>query len=389
MTKETEETGKPESKKSRGIFFWVGRFFLVLLAIFFSIMLLIEIPFIQMWGIGKITKSISKSLNADVTLGGFKLSPISDLTLEKLFISSPDHPEDTLLKVEKLQVDFQNLWDLLYNRMTVNQLFLKDGYLNIEKLEGDTLTNLDVALLRLLPARDTSKAPFFLDLEKVNATQLRVKVDDHTKGSLFNMVIQRADVEIDTLDIVGQYLGIGDLDFDQPLILITSKARKDVEPTIIEKTDKSWAFDIAALRWTDGKIYIDNENKPEDTSQVYGIDFAHLIIVDSDIEMDSLQVRGTDVQAKNVNMHVLHQNGFELEHFDMSEAVVSSNGIDLKNLLIKTKDSKIENSLELKFSGFTDFKTFVDSVELVIPQADIHLHIGDLLAFVPSFGKVT
>jgi hypothetical protein len=235
-----------------------------------------------------------------------------------------------------MEVDFQNLWDLFSNRLTLNQIFLEDGYLNIEKKAGDTLTNLDLALIRLFPVKDTTTAPFKLDLKKVSAKYLRVQLNDNTKGSLISMVIQHLDVDVDTLDIGGQYLEIGDADIDEPSIFITSKPVKDVIPSSIKKSDKSWNINMDALRWTNGKFYIDNQNVPQDTSGTPGINYAHLFLKDVDMEMDSVHFMGLEMKGKNVNIHILHENGFELETFATSDADISSNGLVLKDLVIKT-----------------------------------------------------
>ncbi len=389
MKNESDGIKHSELSKRRGFLYWIGRFFLFLIILFFSILLLVQLPPVQLWGARKMSKSISKSLNTSVTIGGFKLHPISDLSLTDIYVGSPDHPEDTLLRAKTFNVDFLRLWDLLNNKLTVNQVIIGDGFLNIEKRAGDTLTNLDLAMRRLLPEKkDTSKAAFVFDLEKISATNLQVQINDHTVGSLFSMVLGRADIALDTLDMVGQYFSADYIDIDNPLIYITQKVTEPVIRTSIQKEDKTWSFDINALKWTDGRIIINNENKPHDTSQVYGLDYAHMSLADVDISADSLRVRGWNIRGKNIDLHVLHQNGFEIKTAAAEEAIVSSEGINFREFEIETGDSHIRNSIEVKFSGFDDFKSFADSVFFIMPQADIKLHFKDLLAIMPALGKV-
>ena len=178
------------------------------------------------------------------------------------------------------------------------------------------------------------------------------------------------------------------MDIDQPLILVTSKPVSEIQPTTISKS-KIWSIQVAALKLTDGKIYIDNEIKPRDTTFVNGIDYSHLILEDLDMAMDSIQFTGPHFLAKNVDLHLLHQNGFEIKSFTTSSADISPEGLKLDDLSIKTNGSEIHNSLEFKYSGYADFKSFADSVNMIIPTADIHLHIPDLLTLVPSLNKVS
>nr|MDQ3017519.1 hypothetical protein [Bacteroidota bacterium] len=389
MTQIPDELKPQPPARRRNFFFWFGRFVLALFVLFFGILILIQLPPVQILGARYISKKISETLDTKVEVGGFNLHPISDLVLTDVFIGSPGYEMDTLLRTKELQVDFESLWDLLANKLTVNHLIINDGFLNIEKKAGDTLTNLDKAMLRLLPEKDTSKAPFVLDLEKISATQLQVNINDQTVGSLVKTVFPRFSIGLDTLDMAGQYIKASYMDFDEPLIHIVKKVTEPVIRSSVKKEDKFWSFDIDQLRWTDGKFYLDNQAKSQDTSQVYGIDYAHLFIADFDLEIDSFSARGFEIQAKRAKMHVLHQNGFELNTLAAQHIKLSENGIRLDDLEIETKESHVRNSIRLDFSGYTDFKTFTDSVNMHIPNADIRLHVSDLLALAPPLGKVS
>ncbi len=390
MSIENEESKTPDEKKPRGIAYWLARFVLILLGVFLALMMVIELPFVQMWGAGRISKIIAKNLKTEVSIGGFSLNPISDLTLKDVLIGSPDRPADTLINVGLLQVDFKNLWDLFSNRLTINQVLLENGLLNIEKKEGDSLTNLDMALIRMFPSpADTGAAPFLLDLKNVSGNKLHVKFDDYSTGTLVDMFFHRADIELDSMDLAGKFMDISDLDFDQPVIYFTSKPVKKLPVPAIKPASKPWGFDVDALKWTDGKIFIDNQNAFLDTTARKSLDYAHLSLDDVDFQMDSLKLRGAHVSAKNVLVHVQQQNGFELKTLAVSDLDISPAGINLEDLILETKNSLIKNSIKLTYSGYDDFKSFADSVHLNIPSADIRLHVNDLNVLFPALAHVT
>ena len=202
MQPEINEPIHTEPKRRKGIFFWLGRLFLFLIILFFTVITFIHLPPVQRWGISKISNAISTNLNAKVSLGGFDLHPISDLMLKEVFIGSPDHPGDTLIYAERLYVDYRRIWDIFFRRMTITQIGIDKGMLNIHRIAGDSLTNLDVTLLRLLPPRNPTTGDFSLDLESITEVTLDVGVDDENNGSLMIMFFKRADVEIDTMDII-------------------------------------------------------------------------------------------------------------------------------------------------------------------------------------------
>ncbi|HEY3385435.1 MAG TPA: translocation/assembly module TamB domain-containing protein, partial [Saprospiraceae bacterium] len=361
-----------------------------LILLTFSITLIVHIPFVQRWGVGKLTASMSKTLNTRVSLGGFSINPISDLTLKDIFIASPEHPEDTLIYALKLSVDYKRIWDIFYRRITINQVGIENGFLNIHRISGDSLTNLDLALLRMMPTANPAKSAFVLDLKSFHASSLAVRVDDETFGTLMNMYVNRADVKLDTFDITAKHIAISDLDLDQPQISIVNRPPMAERETAAPASTKLWYLDVAFLRLTDGKFSLDNRTKPEVLyPESRGIDYAHMVLEDVDIAMDSLVIKGWDFTARDIDIHLLHQNGFEINTMAAKHAAITKEGIILDGLHIKTPDSEIDNSISLLFSGFKDFGSFVDSVKLDIPDANIRLNIADLLSIAPGLQSVT
>ena len=378
-----------EVKKRKRFFLWVERIMATLILLTFAIVLSLHIPGVQRWGVNKLTTAISRKLNTRVSIDGFSFNPISDLTLNKILISSPEHPSDTLMFADRLNVDYKRIWDIFSRRITISQIGIDKGFLNIHRMAGDSLTNLDIALLRLLPPRNPNKTDFVLDLKSLSAKLLRVRVDDETSGTLMDFSMKRADIQIDTLNIVNKYISIADLDLDGPEIQMIN--RLPIGESIAGSTasTKSWSINVDSWRLTNGKIRIDNRTKP---ALFYpngrGIDYAHMVLEDLDLRMDSLIIRGWDFKAKDIDIHALHQNGFEINTLAATRAAISREGIILDDLEIRTPESEIKNSISLLFSGYTDFKSFVDSVRLVVPEANIRLHVNDLLAIAPGLQNV-
>ena len=243
MHTEANEPLQPEPRKRKGIFFWLGRAFLSLIILTFVLVLIVHLTPVQRYGINKLTASLSKNLNSKVSIGGFSINPVSDLTLKNIFIGSPEHPEDTLLYADRLYVDYKRLWDIFLRRITITQIGIDNGLLNIHRVAGDSLTNLDLALLRVMPARDTTKGDFILDLKTLNAKTLSVRVDDESSGTLMGLDFKRIDVELDTLDIIRKYFAIHDLDIDQPYIRFINRPPgvDSIAPSAV--SSKAWSLD--------------------------------------------------------------------------------------------------------------------------------------------------
>ncbi len=389
MDKEGHEKEQLEVKKPKRFSMWLARIFLTLLMTTLVMILLVHFPPIQRWGINKLTQGMESTLKTKVSIGGFSIHPVSDLTLKNIFIASPEYPEDTLLYAEKLHVDYRGIWDLFIRRITIQQLGVENGILNIHRFAGDSLNNLDVTLLRLMPPRDTTKSNFVLDLKTLTAKSLVVRIDDETFGTRFDMNFKRADIAFDTIDIIGKYLKVTEIDLDDPMIQIVNSPPQAYSQTAIPGSDIAWSFDIHTLRMTNGKIGLNNlKSEPVVYPHAQGIDYAHMQLSDVDLRLDSLIIRGWDFKARDVDIHLIHENGFEINKLGADRAAVSKNGIVLDKLFIETADSKINNSLSLLFSDYTDFQSFVDSVRIEIPDADIKLKVSDLMTLAPGLSRM-
>ncbi len=389
MDKEGHEKEQPDVKKPKRFSMWLARIFLSVLVLMILIVLIIQFPPVQRWGITKLTNGMQSTLNTKVSIGGFTIHPVSDLTLRNVFIASPEYPTDTLIYADKLHVDYRGIWDLFIRRITINQLGVENGILNIHRFAGDSLNNLDIALLRLLPPKDPTKSDFVLDLKTLNANSLVVRIDDETFGTNFNMSFKRADISFDTINIIGKYLDMTEVDLDEPNIQIVNSLPQADASTAIPGSDKIWSFDIHAMRFTDGKVGLNNQKAdPVSYPHAQGIDYAHMQLVDVDIDLDSLVIRGWDFRAREVDIHLLHENGFEINKLAAARAVVSKDSVMIDGLDLETKRSKIKNTLSLLFSGYKDFQSFVDSVKIDIPEADMHVGVSDLMALAPGLSKL-
>ncbi len=385
MQNDARKNTSPSPKKGTGHPFWTGRIILALFFLFFTLLLLIHLPPVQHWGINLMTKSMRSSLDTRVTIGSFTLDPISDLTLYDIYVGSPGRPEDTLIYAQRLTVDYLHIWDLFNHRFTITQVRVKEGTLNIHKMVGDTMTNLDIALFKLLPPRDTSKPGFALDLHQVNAIGLRVNVDDESNGLLMRVLLNRADVELDTLDIANSFIDIKSLDLDDPRISVINRVLVIDANHPVATISKTWNIDVDRCELTDGIVSIENMAKPRKSyADPIGIDYSHLLLDDLDMDMDSLRIRGWSFKGNNINIHALHHNGFEINTLAARHADISANGIKLDDLKLITDKSHIENSVSLLYSGYTDFKNFTDSVTMDIPAAKMKVKMHDLLAIAPG-----
>jgi len=389
MEANTDET-TPVLRKGR-LWRWMRRVVAIIIGLFFLVILLVHLPPLQQIIVGKIERAMSSSLETRVTIGSFTLHPISDLTLNDVYIGSPGRPDDTLLAAANLFVDYRRIWDVIARRkLSITQLGAMDGKLLIKRGPEDKLTNLDVALARLLPPRDPTKPAFVLDLRSVQANDLEVRIDDEASGTWLQFQFPRADVIFNRLDIPGKYLAIEEIDADAPSVGVLIRSPMAQRDSLAMATDTvSWRFDIDRWRLSDGRFRLDDPAQPARTFALpQSIDFTHLDLDDVDIAVDSLRIQGWNFEGVRPRFRLHATNGFEISEMSAARARVASDGLWIRDLVLVTPGTSIRNSVTMDYVRYSDFARFSRKVVLGVPDADIHLRISDLLSVAPDLQDV-
>jgi uncharacterized protein involved in outer membrane biogenesis len=97
---------------------------------------LLHLKSVQTYIIGKVAEKISEEFNIDVHIGQFYFEPLSDLTIDEIYIS--DQQKDTLAYFEQIYLNF-DLLKLEENLLEIELLTIKRPYLNLYTLSDDKL----------------------------------------------------------------------------------------------------------------------------------------------------------------------------------------------------------------------------------------------------------
>ncbi len=144
-----------------------------LLLVVCSSMLLLQHSKIQTYLVGYVTKKLSNTLNADVTIQRIHYRPLNQLTVDSLFISDQQH--DTLAFVEQANIQF-NFLQLPYKRLDFMQLQLQKPYVNIYSI-NDSVLNYQF-LQDMLQRPDTTLFPLRVNIDKLQLSDLRFRYNE-------------------------------------------------------------------------------------------------------------------------------------------------------------------------------------------------------------------
>ncbi len=142
------------------------------------------------------------------------------------------------------------------------------------------------------------------------------------------------------------------------------------------------------LNLVKGHLIVWNQNKdmPHKTSMDYG----YLDIDSIYLSARNLYYNGDSIIGIMDNLSAADRCGFTIDEFSSdSPFLVSSKGIDFKNLMIKTHATDLNLDLKFLYNGYDDYKKFVDSIMIIANIKSSQLTLSDLRYFSAKMGMMT
>ncbi len=386
-------TPPPRPRKRR---WWqvVRRLFVGLVLTVMFLLGLLQLPEFQNWLADRVVAGISNTLETEVRVDDVRLSWFDELTIQGLFVE--DKYGDTLLYGKRLEANF-NLLSLLNNSVEIEALTIADTRFTIRRDLGDAETNLETALQKLFPPRDTPAKPINLALDRLDLERIQFLQNDSVRGQRMEVSLVSGVIRMDELDLPRQIISIQSAELRRPVVRQTSFAPSPLfDVPIVEeaiRTLDSTATDsnkvtlrIAAnsVEIIDGAFVLDNFRKEpiETAGDLTSIDFARLDTRNVDLELTDLLYYQSEVSAKLKHLSLEEQSGFTLNRLSVQDLKVTPTELQLNDLLLTTPTSTLSDSLRFTFpGGWSSWSEFNDRVRMQVNMEPGQLAVRDLLYF--------
>lgn len=147
------------------------------------------------------------------------------------------------------------------------------------------------------------------------------------------------------------------------------------------KKSKSPPVKIKSVSVSNLRFYYDDYRK---TYSERGMDFDHLAFKSVNLKVNQIVIKKGIISAVIHSFSAVEKCGFELTRFN-SYVLLSDRGMALKKMNIVTPQSKIQsNDFNFLYSGYTDFREFVDSVEFDVTLLPSKVSLKDIAYFAPA-----
>lgn len=185
----------------------------VLFALLLLVIILIRVPAVQNFVVGKVTGYLESRIHTPVKIGYIRLDFPKKLVLENIYFE--DQTQDTLLAGEHIKVDF-NLWKLLDNTLSVQEVELHGITAKIRRTLPDSAFNFDYILDALTSPEkpiDTTTVnpedslstgpPMRFDIGNIKLSRIKAIYLDETMGMDLALSLGDLHTEIETFDLEG------------------------------------------------------------------------------------------------------------------------------------------------------------------------------------------
>ena len=351
---------------------WTGLAALVPAAIAVVAGALLYIPPVQNWAVQKVAQYASEKTGMEISVGKVKLDFPFNLGMEDVKVIKPNDsiPEqkDTVADIRKVVADVK-LLPLLKKQVKVDELSLQDAKFNTSDLIKSTKVKGNVGELTLRS-------------NGIDLKEKQLQIDD--------ALLKDADVSIALADSVPPdstsseniwKIKVGNVDIDNSQVRLAMNSDSTRVSAYLGKANvKNGDIDLSDGHYKVGHVDVKDGmvdyHKPHEPGKA-GFDGNHISLRDVNLNVDSLDYKGSDLSA-NINNVAFKEKGSGIDVKELSGPLTIKDGnMQIKGAKLHTSGSEIEADINL------DLNTFDTNADGKL-NTSVHAKIGknDLMGFV-------
>lgn len=373
----------------------------------------IQKPAVQKFLAKKATAYLADKMNTQIQVGGVYVDVWRRILLEEVYIEDWDC--DTLLYAKRLKVDI-NGWQLLNKAVQIDGVELQNAYVRLYR--GSELKdkfNFKYPLDELITPKpkedkpsETSK-PWCFDLNYLTLDNIRFELIDKQENTDVAVKLAHFQADFDNFDIVEHRMELNKLLIAQPVIAYTQIPQPDeiiavtfgnnvigqietnADSTVInlgatldDLSPEPWFVSVTDFQLIDGTFAMTNGENIPDTPGA--MNFKKLRVKQIQIDVDHLVFENDTITTHINQLTANEQSGFALQHLE-GDLLFAPTQIELKDFLLKTKNSQLGPYLSFEYETLNDFEDFINKVKLDTQFEDAYFTFKDITYFAPKLAK--
>ena len=330
--------------------------------------LLLQRPGVQTFVVKKITDHLSQTLQTNVAVGSVDIRFFKTVVLKDIYIE--DQQKDTLLFAGELNANI-GIFSLFSKNIYLNQLSLQNAVIQINRQSPDSLYNFEFLVDAFKPTTTSTPDPnapkWTFGLDKIQINQIHFYLVDSIEKADYNISIGEFYTQVKLLNIDEQKLEFKEVNLTNTIAHLqflkkestpTSVPSEDPENNTLNFPNISWELTIDQFSGSNNHFVYSNTNF-EKTQKNFNVQ--HLNLNSIALNLTDFLWKNNQITGAVENLSFRDHSGFVLENFEV-QFTMDTSKIELKNILLKTPNSSIENHTKLSFDKFDDLSYFADKV---------------------------
>ena len=358
--------------------------FLFLVIGFIVLSLLLQLPSVQNWTLGKILNSANEKIDGRMNAGRVNISLMDGIVLEDISIVTNDN--DTIIKSELISASFNSSLFTMYSEgIDLNDFILRNAKVNLVRNIGEE----DFYLIKLLSPifggggdTDTNSKKIDFNLNSLSLEEVDISIKDEKNESNHYFYIKEGYLSINEFDLKQNTFDIRSLELEDPIIEIVNKSKKKESNDEDDKSDDRESSVSNKLNVSVGAVIIKNGKFKSDQGG-----YSNGSLDTKDIEVDNFELLSSNINFLQDSLFVgvvdsfkgRLNNKFSVKSASASEIEIRKDKILLSELNFISDQSKLLNA-NISIENPTE----VDRAKINAELNDIDLAIDELLYFYPQ-----
>ncbi len=416
MAKSPKQNTIPDPIPSARFWGWVKYFWRKVENTLFGLVLfvvtlyfLLQMPAVQNWIIGKVAGYLSDEWETKVAIQRIDIDFFDNIVLDGLYIQSLKG--DTLLYAGKVNAGMKyNFFSFFSNKVEFTDIGLSNAQINIRRAEGEPRNSLDEFLAKISkPSGNRNKSPsIVINIQNLHLNDVVILRDVETTNKKNHNIIDReqhlikipfALIKVNAIDPDNNLIDIRSAHLDGLLVQMqdsehpATRVTQTIPATPVSKVSKTPSppliFRVGELLATNSAFIMDRfDASPGRTTLPNVMDYEHLNVRDISIQGSNLsfndEFNSNDFVFNGTIKHLTarEQCGFYLTHAEFGSLSLTDTLASLYNVKIQTANTSLGDTIQFRYSGYRDFRSFEDSVSMEVRLTKgSKLRVGDLNYF--------
>jgi len=360
--------------KNKKIFWGIGIVLLSPVILFLVITLLLYLPPVQNWAVGKVAAYASETTGMEISVGRVNLEFPLDLGIDNFRVikqnDSLPQVKDTIADMKRMVVDVE-LMPLFSSKVVIKTLEINNTKVNTSNLIASARVKGSVGLLKV--------ASDGIDLNKQTVSLNGARLDNANIDIALSDTVPEDTTASETLwKIYADRLNIN----NSRLTLHMPGDTMQVATLLAKAEAKTAAIDLGKGKYTVTSVDINQSTLDYDNNfepRLKGLDYNHISLSGINIGIDSIYYCDADLRLKLRRCDMREKSGLTLTRLD-GQVAMDSTKLRLPLLRLNTPDSQVEANVDLDLNIADEKNPGKAYVRLLasIGKQDIMRFAGDM-----------